>query len=140
MLRRSVAVALLAGSAGLLGIGGASTAMADTTGNHGPPNQTCQDFLKLGSQAPGHSSQSPGSPFDEAGFGASPTAARAATPTPLPARRPSTTSPASSSSSTRCADTGETAAPRVFRGAAVFRRYQGRGLAYRPRAFTSPVS
>jgi hypothetical protein len=67
-----VALSLLAGSIGLLGFGGASTAMADTTGNHGPPNQTCQNFLMVGGHTPGNSSQSPGSPFDEAGFGAQP--------------------------------------------------------------------
>ncbi|WP_031069562.1 hypothetical protein [Streptomyces sp. NRRL WC-3742] len=67
---RAAATGLLAG---LLCLGGASTAFANPApGPHGPPNQTCQDFLALGVSAPGHSASSPGSPFDEAGFGAQP--------------------------------------------------------------------
>lgn len=69
MLRHIAATTVLVG---LLGVAGAATAAADSTGNQGPPNQTCQDFLKVGGQAPGHSSQSPGSVFDEPGFGAQP--------------------------------------------------------------------
>ncbi|MQS15634.1 hypothetical protein F7Q99_26025 [Streptomyces kaniharaensis] len=67
---RSAATGLLAG---LLCLGGAGVAFANPTPNQpGPPNQTCQDFLALGAQAPGHSSSSPGSPFDEPGFGSQP--------------------------------------------------------------------
>ena len=69
LLRRTVATTLLVG---FLGVGGTATAFADTTGNHGPPNQTCQNFLMAGGKTPGHTSQSPGSPFDEPGFGAQP--------------------------------------------------------------------
>ncbi|MFI8454942.1 hypothetical protein [Kitasatospora sp. NPDC085464] len=67
---RTAATGLLAG---LLCLGGASVAFANPTPNQpGPPNQTCQDFLAVGGHTPGHTSSSPGSPFDEPGFGSQP--------------------------------------------------------------------
>jgi hypothetical protein len=37
----------------------------------GPPGQSCQAFLP-GGVTPGHTASSPGSPFDEPGFGSAP--------------------------------------------------------------------
>ena len=35
----------------------------------GPPSQSCQDQLTAGGTTPGHAASSPGSPFNEPGFG-----------------------------------------------------------------------
>ena len=55
----------------LLGLGGAATAMAAANPNGtGPPNQSCQSFKRAGgTNAPGRSGTSPGSVFNEPGFG-----------------------------------------------------------------------
>jgi len=55
---------------------GAPAAMAgggnpSSTGT-GPPSQSCQDQLTSGGTTPGNSASSPGSPFDEPGFGPAP--------------------------------------------------------------------
>ncbi|MEV7116957.1 hypothetical protein [Kitasatospora griseola] len=58
--------------AGLLCFGGAATAMAAANpSGTGPPNQSCQSFETpgTGAGAPGHSGTSPGSVFNEPGFG-----------------------------------------------------------------------
>ncbi len=66
-MRRIVTMVLLTG---LLGLGSATAAMADTNpSGTGPPNQTCQNFLMAGGTAPGNSGTSPGSVFNEPGFG-----------------------------------------------------------------------
>ena len=67
-MRRIVATLLLAGA---LSLGGAVTAMAAANPNGtGPPNQSCQSFEGPGgTNAPGHSGTSPGSVFNEPGFG-----------------------------------------------------------------------
>ncbi|MFD5564316.1 hypothetical protein [Kitasatospora griseola] len=57
---------------GLLCFGGAATAMAAANpSGTGPPNQSCQSFETpgTGAGAPGHSGTSPGSVFNEPGFG-----------------------------------------------------------------------
>ena len=60
--------ALLIG--GVLALSGASAAVADSTGTPGPPNESCQVFEGIGgTNAPGHSGTSPGSVFNEPGFG-----------------------------------------------------------------------
>jgi hypothetical protein len=67
MLRRTVATTLLVG---VLGAAGAATAAAAANPNGtGPPNQSCQDVLTAGGSTPGHSAGSPGSVFNEPGFG-----------------------------------------------------------------------
>ncbi|MER7754156.1 hypothetical protein [Kitasatospora sp. NPDC097643] len=67
---RAAATGLLTG---LLCLGGSAVAFADPVpGPPGPPNQSCQDVLTAGGQTPGHTSSSPGSPFDEPGFGSQP--------------------------------------------------------------------
>jgi hypothetical protein len=55
----------------LLGVGGAATAMAAANpSGTGQPNQSCQMFEGAGgTNAPGHSGTSPGSVFNEPGFG-----------------------------------------------------------------------
>ncbi|GGQ70231.1 hypothetical protein GCM10010195_27260 [Kitasatospora griseola] len=66
---RTMATGLLAG---LLCFGGAATAMAAANpSGTGPPNQSCQSFETpgTGAGAPGHSGTSPGSVFNEPGFG-----------------------------------------------------------------------
>jgi hypothetical protein len=67
-MRRIVAALLLTGA---LSLGGAATAMAAANpSGTGPPNQSCQAFEGPGgTNAPGHSGTSPGSVFNEPGFG-----------------------------------------------------------------------
>jgi hypothetical protein len=68
-MRRIAATLLLAG---LLGMGSATAAMAAANPNgSGPPNQSCQSLETdgTGAGAPGHSGTSPGSVFNEPGFG-----------------------------------------------------------------------
>jgi hypothetical protein len=70
-MRRIAATLLLAG---LLGMGSATAAMAAANPNGtGRPNQSCQSFetVGTGAGAPGHSGTSPGSVFNEPGFGSS---------------------------------------------------------------------
>lgn len=59
----SVAAAALA-----LGVA-AGPALAGNPSGTGPPSQSCQDQLTAGGSTPGHSAMSPGSPFNEPGFG-----------------------------------------------------------------------
>jgi len=67
MMLRSLATALLVG---FLGVAGATTATAADPPGTGPSNQSCQAFEGPGgTNAPGHSGTSPGSAFNEAGFG-----------------------------------------------------------------------
>jgi hypothetical protein len=49
-----------------------STAFAMGNPNTGQPNASCQTVLSNGGTTPGNTSSSPGSPFDEAGFGSQP--------------------------------------------------------------------
>jgi hypothetical protein len=67
-MRRIVPILVLTG---LLGLGGAATAMAAPNPNGtGQPNQSCQAFEGPGgTNAPGQSGTSPGSVFNEPGFG-----------------------------------------------------------------------
>jgi hypothetical protein len=68
-MRRIVTTLLLAG---LFGLGSATTAMAASNpSGTGPPNQSCQSFETpgTGAGAPGNSGTSPGSVFNEPGFG-----------------------------------------------------------------------
>jgi hypothetical protein len=59
--------------AGVVAAVPASAAYAGNPNGHtGPPNQSCQDQLLAGGTTPGNSASSPGSPFDEPGFGSSP--------------------------------------------------------------------
>lgn len=69
-MRRIIPILVLTG---LLGLGGAATAMAAPNPNvTGPPNQSCQAFEGPGgTNAPGNSGTSQGSVFNEAGFGSS---------------------------------------------------------------------
>ena len=63
----------------LLSIGGAALALSVVAGpaaagnpsptGTGPPSQSCQDQLTNGGMTPGNSANSPGSPFNEPGFG-----------------------------------------------------------------------
>jgi hypothetical protein len=66
---RSVTTVILAG---VFCFGGAATAMAASNpSGTGPPNQSCQSFETPGTGvgAPGNSGTSPGSVFNEPGFG-----------------------------------------------------------------------
>jgi len=68
-MRRMVATLLLAG---LLGLGSATAALAAPNPSvTGRPNQSCQSFETpgTGAGAPGNSGTSPGSVFNEPGFG-----------------------------------------------------------------------
>ena len=63
----------------LLSIGGAALALSVVAGpaaagnpsptGTGPPSQSCQDQLTIGGMTPGNAANSPGSPFNEPGFG-----------------------------------------------------------------------
>ncbi len=44
-------------------------ALAANPPGTGQPGQSCQDTLTAGGRTPGHSASSPGSPFNEPGFG-----------------------------------------------------------------------
>ncbi len=44
-------------------------ALAANPPDTGQPGQSCQDQLTAGGTTPGHSASSPGSPFNEPGFG-----------------------------------------------------------------------
>lgn len=67
-MRRILTTLILTGA---LGLGGAASAMAAANpSGTGPPNQSCQSFEGPGgTNAPGHSGTSPGSVFNEPGFG-----------------------------------------------------------------------
>ena len=67
-MRRIVMTLVLAS---LLGLGSATAAMAASNpSGTGPPNQSCQAFEGPGgTNAPGNSGTSPGSVFNEPGFG-----------------------------------------------------------------------
>lgn len=67
MLRRIMTVMA---TVGLLGLGGTAAMAATNPSGTGPPNQSCQAFEGPGgTNAPGHSGTSPGSVFNEPGFG-----------------------------------------------------------------------
>jgi hypothetical protein len=62
---------LLAAIAAGLVIAAAGSGVAVAAGNPngtGPPSQSCQDVEAAGGTTPGHSSSSPGSPFNEPGI------------------------------------------------------------------------
>jgi hypothetical protein len=66
-MRRFLATVAVAGLVAALP---AAAAYADNPNGHtGPPDQSCQDQLLSGGTTPGHSASSPGSPFNEPGFG-----------------------------------------------------------------------
>ena len=67
---RVIIVAGIATALTLLGGVGTAFAAANPNGT-GPPNQSCQSFETpgTGAGAPGHSGTSPGSVFNEPGFG-----------------------------------------------------------------------
>jgi hypothetical protein len=62
-MRRWIVAAVVAASVSAMW---AAPALADTTGNHGPPSQSCQAYSAT--TRPGHSGSSPGSPFNEPGI------------------------------------------------------------------------
>ena len=67
-MRRWIAVL---GTAVAFGSFGTSVALAGggNPSGTGPPSQSCQDQLTSGGTTPGNSASSPGSPFNEPGFG-----------------------------------------------------------------------
>lgn len=67
-MRRVIAVI---GTAAALATGIPSVALAGggNPNGTGPPSQSCQDQLMSGGTTPGNSASSPGSPFNEPGFG-----------------------------------------------------------------------
>lgn len=70
-MRRLIAVITTA-----VALGTAATPVALAGGGNpsgtGPPSQSCQTELMSGGSTPGNSANSPGSPFDEPGFGPAP--------------------------------------------------------------------
>jgi hypothetical protein len=50
-------------------LSGAPAAFAMGNSSTGQPNQSCQTVLSSGGTTPGNSASSPGSPFNEPGFG-----------------------------------------------------------------------
>ena len=67
-MRSFVALIATAVVFGTVGTTGALAGAGNPSGT-GPPNQSCQDQLTSGGTTPGHSASSPGSPFNEPGFG-----------------------------------------------------------------------
>lgn len=49
-------------------LGAPSVAVAGNPSGTGPPSQSCQEIEAAGGHVPGHSSSSPGSPFNEPGL------------------------------------------------------------------------
>lgn len=68
-MRKLIAVALALASFAVVGPVGALAANPPGTGK---PGKSCQEFLENGGTTPGHAATSPGSPFDEPGFGPAP--------------------------------------------------------------------
>ena len=66
-MRRFFATVIIVGLVALVPISAASA--ANPNGHTGPPDQSCQDQLMSGGTTPGQSASSPGSPFNEPGFG-----------------------------------------------------------------------
>jgi hypothetical protein len=68
LLRKALAVM---GTAVAFATVGPSVAVAGggNPSGTGPPSQSCQDQLTSGGTTPGNSASSPGSPFNEPGFG-----------------------------------------------------------------------
>jgi hypothetical protein len=62
-MRKSLAITAMLGA---LIFGVAAPAFADSTGTPGPPSQSCQNYSAT--TRPGHSGDSPGSPFNEPGI------------------------------------------------------------------------
>ena len=62
-MKKALAALVLASA---LTVGLAVPAFADTTGQTGPPSQSCQSYSA--STRPGNSASSPGSPFNEQGI------------------------------------------------------------------------
>ena len=64
-------VSAVAVSSVVLALAGAPAAFAGggNPNGTGPPSQSCQDQLNSGGTTPGNSASSPGSPFNEPGFG-----------------------------------------------------------------------
>jgi hypothetical protein len=62
-MRKTLAITALLGA---LTFGVAAPAFADSPGTQGPPSQSCQAYSAT--TRPGHSADSPGSPFNEAGI------------------------------------------------------------------------
>ncbi len=66
-MRRRLVLSL-AGAALALSAAAAPVFAGNPSGT-GPPSQSCQDQLTAGGMTPGNSALSPGSPFNEPGFG-----------------------------------------------------------------------
>ncbi len=67
-MKRSLLILVLV--LGLLAVvAGTALAGSGNPSGTGPPNQSCQDQFTSGGSAPGNSAGSPGSPFNEPGFG-----------------------------------------------------------------------
>ncbi len=62
-------VLLAAGALRALALGATPVMAAANPSGTGPPSQSCQDQLTAGGMTPGNSASSPGSPFNEPGFG-----------------------------------------------------------------------
>jgi hypothetical protein len=67
-MRRFFATVIIAGVVAAVPASTAAYA-ANPNGHTGPPDQSCQDQLNSGGTTPGNSASSPGSPFNEPGFG-----------------------------------------------------------------------
>jgi hypothetical protein len=67
-MRKVSAVAVSSVALALAGAPAAFAGGGNPSGT-GPPSQSCQDQLNSGGTTPGNSASSPGSPFNEPGFG-----------------------------------------------------------------------
>lgn len=70
-MRRLIAVITTAVALGTVATPVALAGGGNPSGT-GPPSQSCQTELMSGGSTPGNSANSPGSPFDEPGFGPAP--------------------------------------------------------------------
>lgn len=66
-MRRRLILSVAAAALALAAVAG--PALAGNPSGTGPPSQSCQDQLTAGGSTPGNAALSPGSPFNEPGFG-----------------------------------------------------------------------
>ncbi len=69
MMSRRLGLSLIGVALALSMVAGPVAAGGGNPSGTGPPSQSCQDQLNAGGTTPGNSASSPGSPFNEPGFG-----------------------------------------------------------------------
>ena len=68
-MSRRLLLSIIGAALALSVVAGPAAAGNPSSTGTGPPSQSCQDQLTNGGTTPGNSADSPGSPFNEPGFG-----------------------------------------------------------------------